>query len=180
MCLTDLQLHGLFQRIGQREWISQTRISATQRRLCTATTMPQLRGGQNWLCRTWQSKHSRTQLKPCSLIRVCKLAVHFICCAFSPNSDRTAKQQPVWAGSQLHPQEKGAQQLQLCGPCLLWPNGWLDQYVTWYRGRPRPRPHCVRWDHDKALYLALYANVDKLHKFHCLAQRLIEQGLASH
>ena len=32
------------------------------------------------------------------------------------------------------------------GPCLLWPNGWMDQGATWYEGRPRPRPHCVRWD----------------------------------
>jgi len=30
------------------------------------------------------------------------------------------------------------------GPCLLWPNGWMDQDVTWYRGRARPRPHCAR------------------------------------
>ena len=28
---------------------------------------------------------------------------------------------------------------------LLWPNGWMDQDATWYGGRPRPRPHCVRW-----------------------------------
>jgi len=25
------------------------------------------------------------------------------------------------------------------GPCLLWPNGWVDQDATWYGGRPRPR-----------------------------------------
>jgi len=31
------------------------------------------------------------------------------------------------------------------GPCLLWPNGWMDQDVTWYIGRRRPRQHCVRW-----------------------------------
>jgi len=31
------------------------------------------------------------------------------------------------------------------GPCLLWPNGWMDQDVTWCGGRPRPRRHCVRW-----------------------------------
>ena len=31
------------------------------------------------------------------------------------------------------------------GPCLLWPNGWMDQYATWYEGRPQPRPHCVTW-----------------------------------
>ena len=31
------------------------------------------------------------------------------------------------------------------GPCLLWPNGWVDQDATWYTVRPWPRPHCVRW-----------------------------------
>ena len=31
------------------------------------------------------------------------------------------------------------------GPCLLWPNGWMDQDATWYGGRLRPRRHCVRW-----------------------------------
>jgi len=25
---------------------------------------------------------------------------------------------------------KGAQ-LQIFGPCLLWPNGWMDQDATW-------------------------------------------------
>jgi len=29
--------------------------------------------------------------------------------------------------------------------CLLWPNSWMDQDATWYGGRPRPPPHCVRW-----------------------------------
>ena len=29
--------------------------------------------------------------------------------------------------------------------CLLWPNSWIDQYATWYGGRPRPRRRCVRW-----------------------------------
>ena len=31
------------------------------------------------------------------------------------------------------------------GPCLLWPNGWLDQDATWYRDKPPPKQHCVRW-----------------------------------
>ena len=31
------------------------------------------------------------------------------------------------------------------GPYLLWPNGWMDQDATWYKGRPWPRRHCVRW-----------------------------------
>ena len=34
----------------------------------------------------------------------------------------------------------------LFGPCLLWPNGWMDQNTTRYGGTPRPRPHCVTWD----------------------------------
>jgi len=32
------------------------------------------------------------------------------------------------------------------GACLLWPNGWVDQDATRYGGRPRPRPHCARWE----------------------------------
>jgi len=28
--------------------------------------------------------------------------------------------------------------------CILWPNGWMDEYATWYGSRRRPRPHCVR------------------------------------
>ena len=30
-------------------------------------------------------------------------------------------------------------------PCLLWPNGWMDQDGTWHGGRPQPRRLCVRW-----------------------------------
>jgi len=30
-------------------------------------------------------------------------------------------------------------------PCLLWPNGCMDQDATWYVGTPQPRPHCARW-----------------------------------
>jgi len=39
---------------------------------------------------------------------------------------------------------KGAQP-PIFGPCLLWPNGWMDKDATWYGGRPQPRRHCVRW-----------------------------------
>jgi len=41
--------------------------------------------------------------------------------------------------------KKGAQQPPLFGPCVLWPNSWVDQDATWYEGRPQPRPYCVRW-----------------------------------
>jgi len=29
------------------------------------------------------------------------------------------------------------------GPCLLWPNGWMDEDAAWYGSRPRPRPHVL-------------------------------------
>jgi len=31
------------------------------------------------------------------------------------------------------------------GPCLLWPHSWMDQDQIWHGGRPRSRPHCIRW-----------------------------------
>ena len=33
----------------------------------------------------------------------------------------------------------------VCNVGVLWPNGLTDQDETWYAGRPRPWPHCVRW-----------------------------------
>jgi len=43
------------------------------------------------------------------------------------------------------PPKNGTQPPPIFGTCLLWPNGSMDQYATWYGGRPRPRRHCVRW-----------------------------------
>jgi len=42
------------------------------------------------------------------------------------------------------PAQNGAQPA-ICGPCLLWPKGWMDKYAMWYRGRPWPKLHCVTW-----------------------------------
>ena len=47
-------------------------------------------------------------------------------------------------GTQL-PQRGGHNSPPLFGPCLLWPNGWMDPDFIWYGGRPRPRRHCARW-----------------------------------
>jgi len=38
----------------------------------------------------------------------------------------------------------------VCPVCLVcdvgvWSNGSTDQNETWRAGRPRPRPHCVKW-----------------------------------
>ena len=30
-------------------------------------------------------------------------------------------------------------------PCLLRPNGWMDEAGTWHGGSPQPRRLCVRW-----------------------------------
>jgi len=43
------------------------------------------------------------------------------------------------------PSPKGAQPPPIFGPCLLWPNGCMDQDATWYGGRPWPKPHCATW-----------------------------------
>jgi len=32
--------------------------------------------------------------------------------------------------------KKGAEP-PICGTCLLWPNGWMDQDATWHGGGPR-------------------------------------------
>jgi len=35
------------------------------------------------------------------------------------------------------PFPKGAQPHPIFGPCLMWPNGCMEQDATWYEGRPR-------------------------------------------
>jgi len=46
----------------------------------------------------------------------------------------------------LSPPQKRGRSPQIFGPCLLWPNGWMDQDATWHGGRPQPRRPCgVRW-----------------------------------
>ena len=54
-------------------------------------------------------------------------------------------------GTQLFLSPKGHNSAPILGPCLLWPNGWMDQDAAWYGGRPRTRPHCVRWGPSSAL-----------------------------
>ena len=50
----------------------------------------------------------------------------------------------VLDGDQL-PLPKEGGRAPIFGPCLLWPNRWMDQGATWHGGRPRTRRHCVRW-----------------------------------
>jgi len=46
-------------------------------------------------------------------------------------------------GTQL-PSPQKRQSPHFFGPCLLYPNGSMDQDATWYGGRPRPKRHCIR------------------------------------
>jgi len=48
---------------------------------------------------------------------------------------KTAGWGPSYPGKRAHP---------IFGPCLLWPNGWMDQDATCYRG-------CVRWGRSSPL-----------------------------
>jgi len=41
--------------------------------------------------------------------------------------------------------KRWAEHPQIFGPCLLRPNGWMNEAGTWHRGRPQPRRLCVRW-----------------------------------
>jgi len=50
----------------------------------------------------------------------------------------------VLDGYQL-PHKRGDTAAPTFGPCLSWPNDWVNQDATWYGGGSRPRPHCVRW-----------------------------------
>ena len=47
----------------------------------------------------------------------------------------------VLDGDPAHP----SPQMGIFGPCLLGPNGWMDEAGTWHGGRPQPRRVCVRW-----------------------------------
>ena len=51
----------------------------------------------------------------------------------------------VFNGDPDRPRKRAHPRHPVFGPCLLWPNGWMDKDATWYGGRPQPRRHCVRW-----------------------------------
>jgi len=49
-------------------------------------------------------------------------------------------------GDPAPPSPKDRQSLPIFGPCLLWPNSWMDQDGTWHKGGPRSRSQCARWE----------------------------------
>ena len=52
-------------------------------------------------------------------------------------------------GTQL-PLKRAQPQPLLFGPCLLWPNGWMDQDATWYRGTVGLGPSHIVLDGEPA------------------------------
>jgi len=51
----------------------------------------------------------------------------------------------VLDGDATPPPQKVGGAPHIFGPCLLWPNGWMNKAGTWHGGRPQPRRPCVRW-----------------------------------
>jgi len=51
----------------------------------------------------------------------------------------------VFDGDPAPSQKGGGASSPIFGPCLLWPNSWIDQDGTWHGGGPWSRPHCARW-----------------------------------
>jgi len=46
--------------------------------------------------------------------------------------------------TQISPEKRVHPPHPICGPRLLWPNGWMDEDATWCGSTSRPRPHCIR------------------------------------
>jgi len=57
----------------------------------------------------------------------------------------------MFGGDPAPLRKKGHSPNPLSGPCVLWPNGWMDQDATWYGGKPWPRRRCVRWGRSSRL-----------------------------
>ena len=52
----------------------------------------------------------------------------------------------VLDGNPAPPRNGPSSPLPTFDPCLLWPNGWMNQDATSYGDKPWPRPRCVRWE----------------------------------
>jgi len=50
----------------------------------------------------------------------------------------------IWEPSSPPLRKRGHSLPLIFSPCLLWPNGWMDQDATWYGCRPPPRRHCAK------------------------------------
>jgi len=96
-----------------------------------------------------------TQLPLCQRVTAPQFSAH-ICCGqmaawikMSPDMELgLGPGDFVLDGDPAPHSPKGAEpppQKKKFGPCLLWPDGWMDQGGNWHWGRPQPRGLCVRW-----------------------------------
>jgi len=51
----------------------------------------------------------------------------------------------VLGGDPAPSAQRGGAPSPIFGPFLFWPNGWMHQDATWYRGRPQTRGLWIRW-----------------------------------
>jgi len=50
----------------------------------------------------------------------------------------------VFDGDPATPSKRAHPPHPIFGPCLLWPNSWMDEDATWCGGKRGPRRRCVR------------------------------------
>jgi len=60
----------------------------------------------------------------------------------------------------LLPKKGGGGASPIFGPCLLWPNGWMDQDATWYGGRPQRRGICIRWRPSPLFIIVIVSSLE--------------------
>ena len=109
-----------------------------------------LSGIRNWRC-NWAVKTNRLVCPVC-------LPVTFVYCGQTVGWIKMKLSMQLGLGpghivlyeDPAAPPQKG-QSPQIFGPCLLSPNGWMNQDATWYGGRPRPKQLCVRWEPSSPL-----------------------------
>jgi len=65
------------------------------------------------------------------------------------------------------PLPKRGAEPQIFGPCLLWPNGWMEEAGTWHGGRPQPRRLCVRWGPSPLEFRPMFIIVLVISIEHC-------------
>ena len=69
------------------------------------------------------------------------------------------------------PQKGGGDPFQIFGPCLLWPNSWMDQDGTRHGSRPQPRGLCVRWGPSPLNFRPVFIIVIVISLEHCTGVR---------
>jgi len=95
-----------------------------------------------------------------------KWALVQVACRKSPSLKSKVKSQVFWVKSQVKSQVitsklQASRKFQNGDPnrdsspiveSPTLPKGWMDQNAIWYRGKPRPRRRCVRWNRSSPVF----------------------------